>query len=492
MNKALDNVSNKVSNSAFDIDLLSCDLTAQIAAVNSGDISASELNQQQLALIEKLNPSINAFITVNADLADDAVLASPKSASPNTNLINPNFAGLTIAAKDNIDINGMLTTAGMATRRQHKAKEDAFVIAKLKAAKASFSGKLNMHEAALGASNHNPHYGNCYNPHRLTHSPGGSSGGSAAAVAAAMAPLSLGTDTMGSVRIPAAYCGVFGFKPSNGMVSNRGSVSCQPLLDTIGPIARSARDLRLAMNVMAEFDHQDPHAFNYRSMGASSTIDTKAPVFDCQQQTLMVPENLQSLGVEDDIIIDFENNLSVFTDMGFKIKRFNMVGHDFGAARRAGLLLCEANMRIEHQWHWQHHRDLFSNSLQKMLSYIDRISAVELMQAFHQLDKAKCLLKKGLSQGEILLMPTAPQRAFHFDEKVPANQADLSAIANMAGAPAVNIPMLTKNSLPAGMQLVADVGQDELLLTIAERWQAHSGFSYQLPATVAELLREEA
>ena len=136
------------------------------------------------------------------------------------------FQGICVGVKDNIDVKGFATTAGMATRIGRQAKQDAFVINRLRQTGAQFIGKLNMHEGALGATNQNEHFGDCHNPHKHGYTPGGSSGGSAAAVASGMVGLSLGTDTMGSVRIPAAYCGIFGFKPSRGAVSNHGSVTC--------------------------------------------------------------------------------------------------------------------------------------------------------------------------------------------------------------------------------------------------------------------------
>ena len=157
--------------------------------------------RQQLAAIAAANPQLNAFVEV---IASEPAAAHGLSASP--------LAGTCFAVKDNIDVRGVASHAGLRALHAQPAPRDASVVARLKAAGLQCVGKLNMHAVALGATNHNADFGNCYNPHRRTHTPGGSSGGSGAAVAAGLCAIALGTDTMGSVRIPASYCGVGGIQ----------------------------------------------------------------------------------------------------------------------------------------------------------------------------------------------------------------------------------------------------------------------------------------
>lgn len=443
--------------------LLQLDFTAHRDMVRSGEVSAFEILQQQFSCIEQLNPLLNAYLavaTVDSNTRDRI-----------ESLANTKFAGLSFAVKDNIDVKGFATTAGMATRIGQMPENDAFAITKLREAGASFIGKLNMHEGALGATNQNYHFGNCYNPHKVGFTPGGSSGGSASAVAAGMTSLALGTDTMGSVRIPASYCGIFGFKPSRSAVSNRGSVVCSRLMDTFGPMARSARDLTFAMQIMSQLDNKS----------ADSIAINHQPELNAKSTTLLVPENLSELGVDINIIADFESNLHAFKDLGCLIERFNFTNYDFAAARRAGLLICEAEMRIEHADDWANNRDKFSPYMQSMLGFIDSKTPMDIIQSERVLDDAVVFSKQLFQKGDLLLLPTAPQRAFSFDESVPSNQADLTSFANQAGLPAVSMPMKTTAELPAGMQLVGPPGTDFLLLELCEQWQKETQFNYQLP-----------
>lgn len=446
-----------------DITVLSQDLVAQTELIRTGQLSAYELMNMQLKHIHKLNPKLNAFIQVNEVDPQQGV-----------NYNSP-LVGVSIAVKDNIDVTGFNTTAGLATRQSRQANEDAFVVAKLRQHGAQFSGKLNMHEGALGASNHNSHYGDCYNPHLLGHSPGGSSGGSGAAVASAMTALALGTDTMGSVRIPASYCGIFGFKGSRGVISNRGSVVCSREMDNIGPMARSARDLQLAFDIMRGFDWQS-------AQSQALKLTTDLP----EKPILLVPDDLDQLGVEQNIIDDFNNNLQAFIDLGCQIKYFSLSGYDFAAARRAGLLICEAEMRIEHGDDWQHNQELFSPYLTSLLSYIDRKSPMDIIDCERVLDNAKVFARGLFQQGHFLLMPTTPQRAFSMTESAPANQADLTSLANQAGLCAVSMPMLTDHSLPAGMQLLGPSGSDLQILKLTADWQQLSQYQYQYPQALVD------
>jgi len=460
----------------IDINVLQQDLTAQLALVTAKKVSAEELNQQQMALIKKLNPTINAFISVNEALGEHAAenLANPLAKSA---LANNILSGLTIAVKDNIDVQGFNTTAGLEILRESTPTNDAFVVKKLRRAGANFSGKLNMHEGALGATNQNAHYGNCANPHNVSLTPGGSSGGSGAAVSACMTPLALGSDTMGSVRIPASYCGVFGLKPSRGAFSNNGTVACSRILDTIGPLARSARDLSLAFNLMVGFDMHDAY---------SQSLTFNKPAYD--KPILLIPDDLSLLGVDDDIIDDFNQNIEAFKAMGCQLKTFAIDHYNFSAARRAGLIICEAEMRVEHAAHWQNNREQFSPYLESLLTYIDTKSPMDVIKAERVLDNAIIEARNILSEGDFMLMPTTPQRAFSFNEAIPANQADLTSLANQAGLPAVSLPMKSSHALPCGMQIVGKHGSDVALLALAEQWQTHTQFEYKIPATICELL----
>ncbi|TKB43276.1 amidase [Thalassotalea mangrovi] len=444
-------------------ELLALSASEQISLIKSGKLSARELGDIQQFAFEKLNPAINAVTQyANDKFVDDE---------------QKPLAGISIGVKENIDVAGFNTTAGLEYLRDNQAISDSFCVSRLRASGATLNAKLNMHEGALGASNHNSHYGNCYNPWQLDLTPGGSSGGSAAAVAAGLCSIALGTDTMGSVRIPASYCGVFGFKPSRGAVSNRGSVPCATSLDNIGPLARSAEDLLLAFNLMQGFDNK---AADSRNIQFKSSPQDTMPV-------LLVPESLENLGVEDGVLSDFNRNIDVFVDMGCTIRHVDISDYDFSAVRRHGLILCEAEMRCTHQQAWEQTPELFSPYLTSLLGFIDSKTPMDVIKAEQTTNNAIPYTRMLFNQGDYLLMPTTPQRAFAMNESVPVNQADFTSLANHAGLPAVSLPMLT-DSLPCGMQLIGKQDHDYELLNLAIQWQQQSGFKYYLPSSITEML----
>jgi len=224
--------------------------------IQSRQTSPPEAVDAHLERIEALNPRLNAFITVCAEEARRAAreaereIARGRSRGP--------LHGVPIGAKDIIETAGVRTTHGSGFFAQNVPAEDAECIRRLKAAGAIVIGKCNTHEFAAGSTTKNPHYGACRNPWDLERIPAGSSGGSAAAVAAFLCPGALGTDTGGSVRGPAAVCGVVGLKPTYGRVSLRGVFPNAPTLDHVGPLARAARDCALLLQGMAGYDPSDP------------------------------------------------------------------------------------------------------------------------------------------------------------------------------------------------------------------------------------------
>ncbi len=233
------------------------DALALAASVRARDVSATEIADAALARIEARDPEVNAFteVTERLALADaaavDAAIARGEDPGP--------LAGVPFAAKNLFDIAGAVTLAGSVIElRRPPAPADAFAVARLRAAGAVCVGALNMDEYAYGFTTENPHYGPTRNPHDLARIAGGSSGGSGAAVAAGLVPLSLGTDTNGSIRVPASLCGIYGLKPTYGRLSRSGALLFVPSLDHIGPFARSVADLAAAYDALQGDDPADP------------------------------------------------------------------------------------------------------------------------------------------------------------------------------------------------------------------------------------------
>ncbi|MBI4877238.1 MAG: Asp-tRNA(Asn)/Glu-tRNA(Gln) amidotransferase GatCAB subunit A, partial [Acidobacteria bacterium] len=225
------------------------------AALRAREVSSIELTRQSLQRTARLNPQLNAFLTPTEDLAleqarkADGELGGGVDRGP--------LHGIPIALKDVFSTRGIRTTCGSKLFADHVPATDAAVVESLRAGGAVLMGKLNMHELAYGITSNNPHYGAVRNPWDLERVPGGSSGGSGAAVAAGLVFMAMGSDTGGSIRIPASYCGVVGLKPTSGRVSRYGVMPLDFSLDHMGPLARSVRDAAAALNRLAGHDVRD-------------------------------------------------------------------------------------------------------------------------------------------------------------------------------------------------------------------------------------------
>ena len=224
--------------------------------LRSGELSSAELTEQCLERIERLDAELRVFVTVTADLARERARGADEALARGE-LLGP-LHGLPVALKDNIDTAGIRTTAGAGFLADRVPREDAAVVERLDAAGAVLVGKVQLHELAYGGTTQNPHFGPCRNPWDPERIPGGSSGGSGAAVAAGMCAAALGTDTGGSVRIPAALNGVSGLRPTTGAISNRGLVWLTHSFDTIGPLARTVEDVAALYATLAGYDPEEP------------------------------------------------------------------------------------------------------------------------------------------------------------------------------------------------------------------------------------------
>jgi aspartyl-tRNA(Asn)/glutamyl-tRNA(Gln) amidotransferase subunit A len=242
-------------------------VVALLDAYRAGRVSVVAAIDHYLERIARFDPDLKAFTHVDAAGARAAAQDSARRWDDGT--ARP-LEGVPIAVKANIDVAGLPVHGGIGALRHRFAAQDAEVITRLKSAGAVILGMLNMHEAALGATTDNAFFGICQNPHKAGYTPGGSSGGSGAAVAAGLCAAALGTDTLGSVRIPAAYCGVSGLKPTNGLVSNQGLILLVGRLDCIGPLARSVEDAGAVLAVMADL----PEAGTIHRIATLSSTDS--------------------------------------------------------------------------------------------------------------------------------------------------------------------------------------------------------------------------
>lgn len=445
-----------------DIDLRRATLCQLLHWLASGRVQAGRLAEVHLHAIERINPGLNAYVGLSPALT----LEQARSAElRRRDGVIGRLDGVPIALKDNFDIAGWPTRAGLPGPGV-PATHDSHVVARLRASGAVLIGKTNMDEGALGAVTRNPHYGATHHPQRHGYTAGGSSGGAAAAVAAGLAVAAIGSDSLGSVRIPASYCGVFALKPTQGEISARGMTPAARRLDTVGLLARGVDDLTVLLQVLAGYDADDPRSRRRRV--ALSPPDWEPGKLRCG----MLPD-LPALGVQQEVIDVFDAALAKLDRELGECRKVDFDDWHFARARRAGFLLMEAEMLGTFATQLADTEHPVSPQFRHLLDYAARKSAADYAAADRVLDAATLKMRRLFAQIDVLVTPTTPQGAFPLDSPVPDTQADLTSFANLAGCPAVSIPMGTlPNGLPIGMQLIGARGSDLRLLELAAVWSA--------------------
>lgn len=434
--------------------MITDDATSLGSQLSAGKVTAVELANRALGRIAEEDARIRAFITTLPETAAAEATASDARRQQGKTL-GP-LDGVPFAVKDNIAIAGVPTSCGTSVALEPSAT-DATTVGRLRAAGTVLIGSLNLHEGALGATTDNPFHGQCQNPLAAHHTPGGSSGGSAAAIAAGMVPLSLGTDTMGSVRIPAAYCGLWGLKPSFGRIPVSGLVHLSWTLDTIGPLARSADDLALMFAALQGHDPLDQTSI-------AQSVPCHKPV-TVGGLRLGIPDIAALADCEPIISATFSQAIEALRAAGMDIAAVEIAGWEPEKLRRAGLLVSEVEGAtvlgdaVD--------RPGLSVPFRAMLDYGRKASAARVASAYRALQHAGVAARNSLTRSDALIMPTAPQRAFAHSAPTPVNQADFTALANAAGLPALSLPLPAMDGgLPAALQLVGPWGSDERLIEI--------------------------
>jgi aspartyl-tRNA(Asn)/glutamyl-tRNA(Gln) amidotransferase subunit A len=370
------------------------------------------------------------------------------------------LAGWTLGVKANVAVAGMPWDAGIAAWRDRVAERDAPCVAGLRRAGAAVLGMLAMHEGALGTACDVPRL--CHNPLRPGFTPGGSSGGSAAAVAAGLVRIAVGTDTMGSVRIPAALCGVVGLKPTAGLVPRTGVVPLSPSLDHVGMLAATPRDAAMGLAAMVGEDAGDA-----ASRPAPPGWRAIAPVAIAGLR-VGIPEPVIAAPMEAACRAALDAAAAALARLGAQVAALPMPGWDPGAPRRAGLLLTEAEAAALHPALLEDPAAA-SPAFRAALAYGRDAGTVRLVRAMARLAEARAAALRALDAVDLLLMPTTPGRAFAHGTPPPADQADFCAPANIAGLPAISVPWPAPDGgLPASVQLVARPHAEALLTGVAE------------------------
>lgn len=414
----------------------------------SGRLSPVDVIDACLDRIARHEPLVGAFNHIDIDAARQAA-AQSRDRWTNGTPLSP-LDGVAVAVKANIAVKGLPHHAGIAAYRCDIAEGDALVVQRLREAGLVVLGALNMHEGALGATTDNPAFGRTENPRRPGFTPGGSSGGSAAAVVAGFVPIALGSDTMGSVRIPSAYCGCAGHKPSPGLVSLDGVRLLSGSLDQVGAHARCVTDLIALTKLIA-------------GMPRATTCTLKL-----DEMSFGVWDWGRDIAVEDDVASGFADAVTRIRRAGARAEPVRPPLYAYGADRRLGLLLSEREAADSHARRLSECPDGFSAGFRSMMEWGACQSEKAYEDALARMRQLRLAAATLFRTVDFVLAPVAPQVAFPWAADVPANQADFTAWANFAGLPATALPSgLSEDGLPLAIQIIGPQGLDQETLVAA-------------------------
>jgi aspartyl-tRNA(Asn)/glutamyl-tRNA(Gln) amidotransferase subunit A len=465
-----------------------------------GHFSSVEITQEYLAKIGSLNDTINCFITITDELAlqqakaADAIIATG-NAQPLT--------GVPLAHKDIFCTDGVKTSCASKMLENFIAPYDATVIEKFNQAGAVMLGKTNMDEFAMGSSNENSCYGPVANPWDLERVPGGSSGGSAAAVAARLTPAATGTDTGGSIRQPAAFCGISGIKPTYGRVSRYGMIAFASSLDQGGVLAQSAEDCALLLQTMAGFDARD-----------STSIDQPVPDYrahlnrDIRGLKIGLPEEYFAEGLDAEVARVIDTAIEAYRKLGAEIVDIKLpnlklsipVYYVVSSAECSSNLSRFDGVRFGHRCedpvdledlYMRSRGEGFGDEVKRRIMIGTYALSAGYYDAYYlKAQQLRRLIKqdyeKAFAEVDVILCPVTPGIAFkhgdNSDDPVSMYLQDIYTIAlNLAGLPGMSIPAGFSQGMPVGLQLIANYFEESRLLNFAHQYQQVTDWHLQAP-----------
>ena len=451
---------------------------AEIAHLfRTGTLSPVELTELILARIERTNTKLNAYITVTHESArmqaKRAEAELSVRAKRKTRTDRGLLQGIPLSLKDNICTEGIRTTAGSKILRDYFPEQDAGVVTRLKQAGAVLLGKTNMHEFAYGVTNNNPHYGPARNPWDTARIPGGSSGGSAAAVAAGLCFGSIGSDTGGSIRIPAALCGIVGLKPGLGRLDVTGVIPLSATHDCVGPLARTVADAEIIFRAIVD-DGGNGKGSGRRKSAARKLFKLR----------LGIPREFFFDVISGEVQKSFDLAVGTLRGLGAKIKQVSipLLAQTEQAGNR--IAWAEASYYHQHAGWFPARGAEYSEDVRSRLETGTKVLAVEYLEAQDQRRAFISQLGQVMENEAIdaLMVPTTPiaapligeetARVGKIDHPTRALLLRLNRPANLAGIPAISVPCgLTADGLPMGAQFIGAKDNEQLLLDVADLFQ---------------------
>ncbi len=447
--------------------------------LSAGKVKVKEVAEAYLSVIKEKDGDIHAFLEVYEDVLEQAETLQEKiDAGDDLPLL-----GVPVAVKDNILIQGRIASAASKMLESYTAVYNATAIEKLKQAGALFLGRTNMDEFAMGGSTENSAFGSTKNPHDTTRVPGGSSGGSAAAVASTETLVAIGSDTGGSIRQPASYCGCVGLKPTYGRVSRYGLMAMGSSLDQIGPMARTVRDAEIVYNVLKGQDERD-----------STTISDETYDVSPQVKTVGVPRKLlESKGLSDEVKKTYEETIASLEKEGYEVKDIDLDNLSYALATYYVIMPAEVSsnmarfdgvkygLRAEGESLLEVYNNSRAEGFGKEVKRRIMLGTYVLSSGYYDAYYNKALQVRELIKRDfveafkgvdVIALPTAPSVAFTIGEKT-ANPVEMyledifTVPANIAGVPAISVPAKTEG-LPVGIQFIAPHGGEERLFSIGK------------------------
>jgi aspartyl-tRNA(Asn)/glutamyl-tRNA(Gln) amidotransferase subunit A len=488
--------------------------------VRKREVTATAVVTDLFKRIESLEPKIKAYLTLCAESAlaeakkiDERLARGEKLGQ---------LAGIPIAIKDNICTKGIKTTCASKILHNFIPPYDAYVIRRIREEDGIIIGKTNMDEFAMGSSCENSAFGPTHNPHDLSRVPGGSSGGSAAAIAADMAFLALGSDTGGSIRQPAALCGVVGLKPTYGMVSRYGLIAFASSLDQIGPITKDVRDAALLFNVIAGYDPQDSTSIEHRALSIEQIEDNSSkPYALCSTLKIGVPKEYFGEGIDENIRTSVYQSIRLLEKLGAKRVEISLPHTAYGIATYYIIAPSEASSNlarydgVHYGYRAKEFRDLidmyrksrsegFGPEVKRRIMLGTFALSSGYYDAYYlRALKVRRLIKQDFDEAfkkvDVIISPTSPIPAFKLGEKLadPLQMylCDVMTVsANLAGIPGISIPCrATKNNLPIGLQILGKPFDEVTVLRVARAFEKELGsHRLNLPVPGSHRVAEEA